>query len=95
MLPGASVAITGPEDRSDVFTDVRGEAHLLRLPPGSYEVRIELPGFSAYVDTAVPVRAAASTPMVATLEVGGLDETVTVAGLAPIVDPRRQSTDTM
>ena len=94
VLPGASVAITGPEDRSDIFTDVEGEAHLLRLPPGSYEVRIELPGFRAYVDTAVPVRAAASTPMVATLEVGGLDETVTVTGLAPIVDPRRQSTDT-
>ena len=44
VLPGASVAITGPEDRSDVFTDVQGEAHLLRLPPGTYEVRVELPG---------------------------------------------------
>ena len=94
VLPGASVAITGPEDRADVFTDVQGEAHLLRLPPGTYEVRVELPGFSAYVDTAVQVRAAASTPMVATLDVGGLDETITVTGLAPIVDPRRQSTDT-
>ena len=94
VLPGASVAITGPEDRSDIFTDVQGEAHLLRLPPGTYEVRVELPGFSAYVDTAVQVRAAASTPMLATLEVGGLDETITVTGISPIVDPRRQSTDT-
>ena len=94
VLPGASVAITGPEDRADIFTDVQGEAHLLRLPPGTYEVRVELPGFSAYLDTSVQVRAASSTPMVATLEVGGLDETITVTGLAPIVDPRRQSTDT-
>ena len=94
VLPGASVTASGPEDRADVFTDVQGEAHLLRLPPGTYEVRVELPGFSAYLDTGVQVRAAASTPMVATLEVGRLDETITVTGLAPIVDPRRQSTDT-
>ena len=94
VLPGASVAITGPEDRSDIFTDVQGEAHLLRLPVGTYEVRITLPGFSAYVDTAVQVRAASATPMVATLEVGGIDETVTVTGVSPIIDPRRQSTDT-
>ena len=94
VLPGASVAITGPQDRSDLFTDVLGEAHLLRLPVGTYEVRVTLPGFSAYVDTAVQVRAASATPMVATLEVGGLDETVTVTGISPIIDPRRQSTDT-
>ena len=94
VLPGASVAITGPEDRSDLFTNVQGEAHLLRLPVGTYEVRVTLPGFSAYVDTAVQVRAASATPMVATLEVGGLDETVTVTGISPIIDPRRQSTDT-
>ena len=94
VLPGAIVTITGPEDRSDIFTDVLGEAHLLRLPPGTYEVRVELPGFSIYIDAGVQVRAAASTPVVATLEVGGLDETVLVTGVSPVVDPRRQSTDT-
>ena len=94
VAPGAAVAITGPVDRSEVFTDVQGEAHLLRLPVGTYEVRVSLPGFRTFVDTAVPVRAAASTPLAATLSIGGIDETVTVTGTAPIIDPRRQSTDT-
>ncbi len=35
VLPGAAVAITGPEDRSNIFTDVDGEAHLLRLAVGT------------------------------------------------------------
>ena len=94
VLPGAAVAITGPEDRSGIFTDVQGEAHLLRLPVGSYEVSVTLAGFRTFVDTAVPVRAAGATPLVATLEVGGVEETVMVSGTAPIIDPRRQSTDT-
>ena len=94
VLPGAAVAITGPEDRSDIFTDIQGEAHLLRLPPGTYEVRVTLQGFREYLDTAVRVRAAASTPLTASLSVGGVAETVVVTGAAPIIDPRRQSTDT-
>ena len=94
VLPGAAVAITGPEDRSDIFTDVQGEAHLLRLPVGSYEVSVTLAGFRTFVDTAVQVHAAGTTPLVATLEVGGVEETVMVSGTAPIIDPRRQSTDT-
>ena len=94
VLPGAALAITGPEDRSNIFTDVQGEAHLLRLPVGTYEVSVTLPGFRVYIDTAVQVRAASSARLVATLEVGGIDETVMVSGTAPIIDPRRQSTDT-
>ena len=94
VLPGAGVAVTGPENRSDVFTDAQGAARLLRLPVGTYELRVSLPGFRTFVDTAVQVRAAASTPLVAALEVGGIDETVTVSGISPVIDPRRQSTDT-
>ena len=94
VLPGAAVTITGPQDRSDVFTDVQGEAHLLRLPVGTYVVSVTLQGFRTFVDTAVQVRAASATPLVAALEVGGVEETVTVSGTAPIIDPRRQSTDT-
>ncbi len=40
------------------------------------------------------VRAASATPLTATLAVGGVEETVTVSGTAPVIDPRRQSTDT-
>ncbi len=94
VLPGAAVSIMGPEDRSNVFTDLQGEAHLLRLPVGTYEVRVALQGFREYLSTGVQVRAASSTPMTASLTVGGVTETVLVSSEAPVIDPRRQSTDT-
>ena len=44
----------------------------------------------------IQVRAAASTPVAVGLDpdVGGIDEPVTVDGAAPVIDPRRQRTDT-
>ena len=94
VLPGAAVSIMGPEDRSNVFTDIQGEAHLLRLPVGTYEVRVTLQGFREHLSTGVQVRAASSTPLNASLSVGGVTETVLVSSEAPVIDPRRQSTDT-
>ena len=94
VLPGAALALTGPEDRSNIFTDLQGKAHLLRLPPGTYELRITLQGFGDYVADSVQVRAAASTPLTATLGVGAVAEAVLVSGQSPVLDPRRQSTDT-
>ena len=94
VLPGAGVEITGPENRSAIVTGLEGDAHLLRLPVGTYVVRVTLSGFRAYEDTAVLVRAASSTQVMATLSVGGVTETLTVSGASPVIDPLRQSTDT-
>ena len=94
VLPGAAVAITGPQDRSNIYTGLEGDAHLLRLPPGTYEVIVTLQGFRSYVNDGVQVRAAASTPLRVTLGVGGVAEAVLVSGEAPVIDPRRQSADT-
>ena len=94
VLPGASVMITGPENRSNIFTGLEGDAHMLRLPVGIYEVTVSLQGFGDYVGSEVQVQAASSTPLTATLGVGRVAEVVTVSGAAPVIDPRRQSTDT-
>ena len=93
-LPGAAVAITGPENRSNIFTGLRGDAHLLLLPVGTYELRVTLQGFQEYVNVSVQVRAASSTPLTATLAVGNVTVEVLVSGESPVLDPRRQSTDT-
>ena len=80
VLPGAAVAITGPENRSNIFTGLEGEAHLLLLPVGTYELCITLQGFIEYVNEGVQVRAASSTPLVVTLGVGGVAEVLLVSG---------------
>ena len=93
VLPGADVVLDGPESRSAV-TDLQGEAHILRLPVGIYTLTVSLQGFSNYENESVQVLAASSTRLTATLGVGGVAEQLLVSGMAPVLDPRRQSTDT-
>jgi hypothetical protein len=47
LLPGATVDITGPLNVSKP-TDSGGVAHFLDLPPGTYQVKVGLGGFSDY-----------------------------------------------
>ena len=46
LLPGAVVEITGPENRSDIVTGLQGDAHLLRLPVGTYVLRSQSGSFA-------------------------------------------------
>jgi hypothetical protein len=49
-LPGATVTATSPEmlAPSTGATDANGFYRLLNLPPGTYTVTVEMPGFSTY-----------------------------------------------
>src|SRR5690348_12326729 len=88
VLPGVTVEVLGPQNQN-AATDAQGEAHLLNLPPGTYQVKATLAGFSDYVNRAVEVRAGASVPLRVSLSVGGVTEQVQVSIDSPIVDPKR------
>jgi hypothetical protein len=93
ILPGATVEITGPQNRSTV-TDASGEAHFLNLPPGTYTARIRLQGFGEYTNPRVPVGAGVGVPLNVTLAVGGIAAEVEVIAATPVVDPRNLATAT-
>src|SRR6185503_10937175 len=90
VLPGVTVTATQTAtglERTAV-TDGEGAYLLTNLPPGPYRLEISLQGFRGYVQTGL-VLTVGSTPTVnAALELGSLEETVTVEGAAPLVDVR-------
>jgi Carboxypeptidase regulatory-like domain/TonB-dependent Receptor Plug Domain len=93
VLPGVTVAIAGPQNQTTV-TDGQGQAHLLNLPAGTYEVKATLQGFSPYLNKTVPVGAGAAVPLRVTMTVQGVAEQVQVAGETPILEPKRQTVST-
>ena len=68
------------------FTDGTGRFNLVDLAPGTYTVSFTLGGFGTYVVEAVELTAGFTATANAAMEVGGVEETITVTGSAPLVD---------
>jgi hypothetical protein len=81
IVPGATVIAVNTQSRLSrtVQTGQNGLYILTSLPVGTYEVTIEAPGFKKLVKTNVTVDAAIRTTLDASLEVGQVTESVTVA----------------
>lgn len=89
VLPGVTVEAASPaliERTRTVVTDAQGLYKIVNLPPGSYSVTFTLSGFNTFKRSAVDVPAGFSATVNATLQVGSLEQTVTVSGAAPVVD---------
>jgi hypothetical protein len=80
VIPGATVTITHEGTRRDrtYVTDSSGYYTAPALPPGRYQVSVELAGFKKFVKTDVTLDAAANVTTDAVLSAGGVEETITV-----------------
>src|SRR5688572_26283628 len=90
VLPGVTVTVTQTDTglvRTTV-TDETGSYLLTNLPTGPYRLEVSLAGFRSYVQTGIVLQVGATPTINAALEVGSLEETVTVEAAAPIVDVR-------
>jgi len=91
VLPGVNVTILSDRliEGSQTFTtDVTGAFRFDRLPPGDYLVKFELTGFKTVERSDIKISAAFVATVNAKLEVGSLEETITVSGQSPAVDVR-------
>lgn len=91
VLPGATVTLTGEKligGAQTQVTDANGSYRFDRLPPGTYRLKFELQGFRSVERTDIVVNAAFVAAVNAKLEVGSVQETVTVTGDSPTVDTR-------
>ena len=90
VLPGATVTATqtGTGLERTVVTDETGSYLLSNLPVGPYRLEVSLQGFRSYVQTGLVLTVGATPTVNAALELGSLEETVTVEAAAPIVDVR-------
>ena len=88
VLPGVTVEAASPVLIQARVTVTGGEGRytIVQLQPGAYAVTFTLPGFATVIQEAVQISAAGTVTIDAQMQVGGLEETVTVTGEAPIVD---------
>ena len=89
VLPGVTVEAASPaliEKVRTVVTDAQGRYNITDLRPGSYVVTFTLAGFSTFRREGVVLTAGFTGTVNADMQVGALEETITVTGAAPLVD---------
>ena len=84
VLPGASVRVTSPAIIGGVLmmaTSEKGQLRFPALPPGSYTLSVELPGFADYREEGIPIGAGATLERTIVLTLSGRAESVVVEGI--------------
>ena len=86
-VPNAQVTATntGTSFSRTVLTNSQGEYRIEFLPVGSYTVDVNATGFKKFVRSGVVLQINESARVDAVLQVGGVNETVTVTSDAPLV----------
>ena len=87
-IPGASITVTSLETGAARTTTVgeTGTYRVLSLPVGRYEVKAELTGFKAALQTGITLAVGEEAVVNLKLEVGATQEEVTITGEAPIIN---------
>lgn len=91
LLPGVTVEAASPaliEKVRVAVTNDQGQYQIVDLRPGAYVVTFTLTGFRPFRREGVELTAGYTANITANLELGGLEETITVSGLSPLVDIR-------
>src|SRR6266849_1412348 len=89
VLPGVSVEAASPaliEKVRTVVTDGEGRYNIVDLRPGTYAVTFTLTGFNTFKRDGIELGANFTATVNGDLRVGAVEETITVSGLAPVVD---------
>ena len=89
VLPGVTVEAASPaliERVRSVVTDGGGQYRIVDLRPGSYTVTFTLPGFNTVKREGVELTGSFTATVNADMQVGAVEETITVTGAAATVD---------
>jgi Carboxypeptidase regulatory-like domain len=95
-LPGVSVTVVRPDTgfQQALVTDSIGVARALGIPPGNYDVRLELSGFASVLEKGLAVRVGQTVRLAATMKVAQVAETVNVVAMSPLVDVYKTDSST-
>ena len=88
VLPGVTVTVTSPSMMGvqSTVTDTGGNYRFPALPPGTYTVAFELPGFNTLKRENIQISMGFTAAVNVELAVASLQETVTVTGDSPVID---------
>jgi len=89
VLPGVSVEAASPaliERSRAVVTDSQGRYAIVDLRPGVYQVTFSLQGFSTVIQNNIDLPSNFTATISAQMNVGSMEESITVSGQSPTVD---------
>ncbi len=87
-LPGAVVVVTHQANGMfrQVVSNADGSYYVTGVLPGTYRITAELPGFQKFERADLVLLIGNTTSFDISLKIGGLEESVTVTGVSPLVD---------
>ena len=88
-MPGVTIEASSDvliEKVKSAISDGDGNFRIADLRPGTYNVTFTLPGFKTFRRDALQLPSEFTATINANLEVGSLEETITVTGSSPVVD---------
>ena len=88
VLPGITITASSEQmiGQRQVFSDENGNFRIITLPPGTYTLIAELPGFATYRREAILVRAGTNLTVNIEMQVGAVTETISVTAETPMVE---------
>ena len=98
VLPGVAVEAASPaliEKIRTVITDREGQYKIVELRPGAYTVAFTLTGFRTVKREGIELVTGFTAAVNADMQVGSLEETITVSGASPVVDTQNVRTQSV
>ena len=93
VIAGAKVTLTSPAGAErEATTDAEGHYRFPLLPPGTYQLTVEAPGFKAFALQGVLVKITETTEADASLTLAAARESVTVTAEPPLVQSSSPTT---
>jgi len=89
VLPGVTVEAASPaliEKVRTAVTDSEGRYNIVDLRPGTYSINFGLSGFRSLRREGIVLQAGFTATVNADLQLGAIEETITVSGASPVVD---------
>ena len=88
IIPGATIVLLNPATGAsrETVTNEAGEYAFPAVDPSTYTLKIDVPGFRPYVNPNVRIGTQQFLSVDVVLEVGGLEENITVTGQSPLID---------
>ncbi len=97
VLPGATVTVRGQNlvgGAQSAITDEGGQYRFPSLPPGTYELTVEMPSFKTVRQTNVQLNLATTVTIDIQMSIASVEETITVTGESPVVDVKTSAANT-
>jgi len=97
VIPGVEVTLTNERTNigRNTVTNERGEYVFTNIDPGSYVLKASLAGYKTIERREIPIGTQQFLTMDLTMEVGAIEENITVTGQSPIIETSNASTGTV